>query len=194
MGYEVEERGKQARFGPGKIEQRTFGEDKDSSIRRLGAKLGLCLFRFAGHEPEQVGHAIDELADERAHGAAVFGQRPEAAFGASRGGAGEIERGGGEGCTRCGPAVETEIHRFESGDGGVDARERRFVDLGEFRGGVAGDVGFGTGEFAHEGNEIVLDGFEAGAAVGVGEDGFSEAEGRVEFVEGADGVDLRMAF
>ena len=150
------------------------------------------MFFASGAEPEEIAEPI-EVGDDRGRGGfAGGGEGCGGAFGASGDAACHFEpccareaagSGGGpafeavgEGgflfCGFCGEAVDV-----GAGDGG------------EASGGVAFGVFGASGEHAHDGDEVVLGSGDDGADV-VALDGDScEAEGGVEFIGVADGVE-----
>lgn len=152
------------------------------------------VFGLAGEEPEAVGEAVEEDGDVLVFDFAGVDEGLDAAFGAAGDGAGHVKSGGVEGFAGRGPAFKGDVLGFDVFDpvleGGVDFGGCDLETILD----VAGVVAGGGGEFAHDGDEAALDDGEALADfVPIG-GGAGEAEGGVEFIDGAAGFDAGMGF
>ena len=153
------------------------------------------MFFASGAEPEEIAEAVEVTDDHWWGGFAGGGEGGGGAFGASGDAAGHFEpccalEAAGAGC---GPSFEA------VGEGGFlfcgfcgEAVDVGAGDGGEACGGVAFGVFWASGEHAHDGDEVVLGSGDDGADVVALDGDASEAEGGVEFIGVADGVEPGM--
>jgi hypothetical protein len=148
----------------------------------------------AGHGEEEVREAVD-VAEQGAGDRFDVGEGDDAALGAAADGAGEVELGGG-GVTA---GEDEELERRQLFIEGVDpAFEGCDIVIGDAGADVLAALkalfDVGGGEFAAEIEEVGLDDGEPASEVVVFEDGGGDAEERVEFIDGAVGLDADVVF
>ena len=156
-------------------------------VAEAGVDAGVVLDE-AAEEPEEIGEAV-EVGDRFRWDGFGFVEADGAAFGAAAYGAGDLVGGG---------------FAVGAGEGpvGEDAFDGlNFVDLlGEvlyvfwFEGGGGPGVRGGPGECGAYTEQGALDVFRAGADIFVRAEAAGEAEGGVEFVDGAVGFDAEVGF